>query len=88
MVVKRLAGGQSKYPFSVLHYEAFTLGLQPHLGRLNPGDTEQMKKVQTEIIAIKSDDEFIKLTTGGGKNTKGSLDKRVQFVSVRIGAVL
>jgi hypothetical protein len=85
MVVKRSAGGHSKYPFSVLHYEAFTLGLQSHLDRLNPGDGEQMKWLQSEIIAIKSDDEFIRLTTGGGKNTKGSLEKRIQFVSGRIG---
>jgi hypothetical protein len=88
MVVKRTAGGQSKYPFSVLHYEAFTLGFQPHLARLNPGDAGQMEKIRHEIVAIKSDEEFIKLTTGGGKNTKGSLVKRVQFVSGRIGAVL
>jgi hypothetical protein len=88
MVVKRSAGGQSKYPFSVLHYEAFTLGLQPHLNNLNPGDAEQMGRLQAEIHAIKSDDEFIRLTTGGGKNTKGSLDRRVEFVSTRIGAAL
>lgn len=88
MVVKRTAGGQSKYPFSVLHYEAFTLGLQPHLDRLEPSHASQMQKLKDEIHAIKSDDEFIRLTTGGGKNTRGSLDKRVQFVSGRIGAVL
>lgn len=88
MVVKRSTGGQSKYPFSVLHFEAFTLGLQPHLEHLNPADAGQMQKLRAEIIAIKNDDEFIRLTTGGGKNTKGSLDRRVQFVSDRIGAVL
>ena len=88
MVVERSTGSLSKYPFSVLHYEAFTLGLQPHLDRLNPSDTEQMRKLQAEVTAIKNDGKFIKLTTGGGKNTKGSLVKRVQFVSDRIGAAL
>jgi hypothetical protein len=88
MVVKRTTGGQSKYPFSVLHYEAFTLGLQPHLARIDPSDAGQMQKFRTEIEAIKNDQEFIKLTTGGGKNTKGSLERRVQFVSDRIGAQL
>ena len=87
MVVKRSGGGHSKYPFSVLHYEAFTLGLQPFLERLDPSDVTQMAKLQTEVVAIKNDEEFIKLTTGGGKNTKGSLDRRVRFVSDRIGAV-
>jgi len=88
MVVKRTSGGQSKYPFSVLHYEAFTLGLQPHLPHLNPDDATQMRKLEQAIHAIKRDEEFIRLTTGGGKNTKGSLERRVQFVSDRIGAVL
>jgi Protein of unknown function DUF262 len=88
MVVRRTTGGQSKYPFSVLHYEAFTLGLQPQLDRLNPGDHEQMNRLKIEVTAIKNDTDFIKLTTGGGKNTKGSLKNRVQFVSDRIGAVL
>jgi len=85
MVVRRHAGNQSKYPFSVLHYEAFTLGLQPHLERINPGDQQQMGKIRDEVTAIKNDDDFIRLTTGGGKNTKGSLDKRVRFVADRIG---
>jgi len=88
MVVKRAAGGQSRYPFSVLHYEAFTLGIQPHLNRLDPTDVNQMNRIRDQITAIKNDDEFIRLTTGGGKNTKGSLDKRAQFVSDRLGAVL
>jgi hypothetical protein len=88
MVVKRATGSQSKYPFSVLHYEAFTLGLQPHLDSLDPANVAQMQSLGAEITAIKGDDEFIRLTTGGGKNTKGSLDRRVQFVSGRIGAVL
>lgn len=88
MVVKRSTGGQSKYPFSVLHYEAFTLGLQPHLDRLDPNDPQQMSRLQDVVTEIKNDDNFIRLTTGGGKNTKGSLDKRIQFVTDRIGAML
>lgn len=87
MVVRRTDGGESKYPFSVLHYEAFTLGLQPHLDRLDQGNVEQMNRLKDEIVTIKYDDNFIRLTTGGGKNSKGSLDRRVQFVSDRIGKV-
>ena len=81
MVVNRSNGNQSKYPFSVLHYEAITLGLQPHLEFLDPDDETQMKKLAAAIHTIKNHEEFIKLTTGGGKNTKGSLAKRVEFVS-------
>jgi hypothetical protein len=85
MVVRRRTGTQSKYPFSVLHYEAFTLGIQPHIDRLDPADEPQVQKMQRVSQEIKTDDEFIRLTTGGGKNTKGSLAARVQFVAERIG---
>ncbi|QVL30784.1 DUF262 domain-containing protein [Telmatocola sphagniphila] len=88
MVVKRSTGTQSKYPFSVLHYEAFTLGLQSHLERLDLTNSSQIEKMKSEATKIKYDEEFIKLTTGGGKNTKGSLTKRIQFVSDRIGKVI
>ncbi len=88
MVVRRSSGTQSKYPFSVLHYEAFTLGVQSHLGNIDPEDAVQMEKLKLAASAIKNDDEFIRLTTGGGKNTKGSLVRRVQFVSDRIGRAL
>lgn len=88
MVVKRSSGTQSKYPFSVLHYEAFTLGMQSHLDGIDADDTVQMEKLKAAATSIKNDDDFIRLTTGGGKNTKGSLAKRVQFVSERIGKAL
>ncbi len=88
MVVRRSSGTQSKYPFSVLHYEAFTLGIQPHLNHIDPSDAAQMEKLKVAATSIKNDDEFIRLTTGGGKNTKGSLAKRLKFVSDRIGQAL
>ena len=88
MVVKRNTGANSRYPFSVLHYEAFTLGLQEHLDRLDPTDVSQMERVKNQATEIKNDEGFIRLTTGGGKNTKGSLAKRLEVVSNRIGNVL
>jgi hypothetical protein len=88
MVVKRRSGVPSKYPFSVLHYEAFTLGIQPHIERLDPTDGTQVEKMAQVSQEIKTDEDFIRLTTGGGKNTKGSLAARVQFVVDRIGKAL
>jgi hypothetical protein len=72
MVVRRRSGTQSKYPFSVLHYEAFTLGIQPHIDKLDPCDPTQVEKMAHVAKEIKHNEEFIRLTTGGGKNTRGS----------------
>ena len=51
--------------FAVYHFEAFTIGLQSCLDRLNPEDDEMME-------------------TGGGKNSRGPLRERINFVRDRV----
>ena len=55
-------------PFSVYHFEAFSLGLQPHLAKLGPSNEDQMEKLKDCFWKIKEDDKFRAITTGGGKN--------------------
>lgn len=74
-------------PFGVYHFEAFALGLQPHLAKLNPDDTEQMKKLTECLWEIKRDDGFRDITTGGGKNFLNPLNQRIYFVAERIGSL-
>jgi hypothetical protein len=66
--------------FMVLHYEAFTLGIQAHLPRLDPNDTAQMEKLRDQFVQLKKDDEFKQQTTGGGKNRPGALNDRIKLV--------
>jgi hypothetical protein len=70
--------------FSVYHYEALTVGLQPELNRLDPDDTDQMQRLGEVLTQLKLDPEFIRITTGGGKNSPGPLDDRIQFVARRV----
>jgi hypothetical protein len=70
--------------FSVLHYEAFTLGIQPSLNRLNAEDQEQMNRLKEVLLEIKHDLTFVKITTGGGKNSPGPLRDRINFVRERV----
>ena len=70
--------------FAVYHYEAFTLGLQPALDRIDPSDEGHMARLQKLFEEIKADASFIAITTGGGRNSRGSLDGRVRFVVERI----
>lgn len=70
--------------FSIYHYEAITIGIQPFLDRLNPDDAGEMEKLKDQLTAIKLNRDFIAITTGGGKNSPGPLNERIQFVSDRL----
>jgi hypothetical protein len=74
--------------FGVLQFEAFTIGLQPHLARLEPTDQEIMGRLGTRLRALKVDGEFIAATTGGGKNSPGLLKARINWVDRVIAEVV
>ena len=74
--------------FAVYHYEAFTLGIQSALDRINPNDQGHMTRLRQLFEGIKADPKFIAITTGGGRNSKEALDLRVQFVEHRIPEAL
>lgn len=69
------------------HFEAFTIGLQPHVAKFDEGDDVAMQKLGKTLTDIKMDTEFIKITTGGGKNSPGPLQERIAFVEKRVGEV-
>lgn len=74
-----LSGG-----FSTYHFEAITIGLQHTLNKFDPSDSSTMAKLKLCLEKIKLDGEFIKITTGGGKNSPGPLKNRIQFVAERL----
>lgn len=74
--------------FIVYHYEAFTLGIQKHLHKIDLCNPTQMQKIKEEFESIKRDQEFREYTTGGGRNTKKYLNDRVEFVEKRLGNIL
>ena len=71
---KRLKG-----QFSVYHFEAITLGIQPYLARLRAADEAQMKKIGDLLLTIKKSDE-LRDVTGGGKNDPNPLAERIRIV--------
>lgn len=74
--------------FSVYHYEAFTVGLHSGLNGRTPTAGAQMSALAVVLNAIKLNEDFIKITTGGGKNSPGPLNERIQFVGERVGEFL
>ncbi len=74
--------------FIVYHYEAFTLGIQKYLEKINLDDESKIKEIKKVFDSIKRDPQFKGITTGGGKNTKGALDDRITFVERRLGDII
>ena len=70
--------------FSMYHFEAVTIGLQAILDKLDVGDKESVDKLRITLAAVKLNDEFASLTTGGGKNSPGLLNDRIGFVEQRL----
>lgn len=66
--------------FSVLHFEAFTIGVQACLSKLDVTDNDVIRRLKTEFENIKYDEKFYNLTTGGGKNSPGLLKARINYV--------
>ena len=74
-----LSGG-----FSIYHFEAITIGLQPVLQKLDASNKPQMKALAARLRAIKLDPHFVRITTGGGRNSPGPLNTRINFVADRL----
>ncbi|WP_443869464.1 DUF262 domain-containing protein [Mitsuokella multacida] len=70
--------------FAIYHYEAFSLSIAKYVDKLDNLNQNHIKKLHDLLESIKFDDEFINMTTGGGKNYAGPLDARLQFVDERI----
>ena len=74
--------------FLTYHYEAFTLGIQNAINRIDPEDGDIIEKLKEIFLDIKNDDEFRKMTTGGGKNYSRPLNDRISFVQTRVDGLL
>jgi len=68
------------------HYEAFTLGIQKFLSVIDSQKVEQRIRLQSAFSELKKDQQFIALTTGGGKNYAKPLAERVRLVEAAVEA--
>ncbi|BFM40524.1 DUF262 domain-containing protein [Synechocystis sp. LKSZ1] len=74
--------------FAVYHFEAFTIGLQPYLEQLDPSNDVMIENLENTFRSIKCDEQFVRMTTGGGKNSRGLLRDRIDFVKDRIQSAI
>ncbi len=74
--------------FLSYHYEAFTLGLQPYLDKIDPHNEKVIEKLRKALLSVKKDAEFKRITTGGGKNYPRPLQERIAIVEKKVGEVI
>lgn len=72
--------------FGIYQFEAFTLGIQPFLDRIDVSNLDGIEKIKSVFLKIKHNENFIRITTGGGKNSPGLLNERIRFVTTQVGA--
>ncbi|WP_231421435.1 DUF262 domain-containing protein [Pseudomonas sp. Leaf59] len=73
--------------FSVYHFEAICVGLQPYLHKIDTLNNMHIDLIKAKLIEIKSDAGFISHTTGGGKNSPGPLNSRIRVVVDKLAEV-
>ncbi|PTB99421.1 DUF262 domain-containing protein [Marinobacter sp. Z-F4-2] len=76
----RSGGNGIQSNFSVYHFEGICTGLLSKLDEIDPDKPEHIEALRVRLEEIKSDADFISVTTGGGKNSPGPLNRRVQIV--------
>lgn len=77
--------GSSKLTgFNVYQFEAFTIGIQDYLKNLENGEMTAERLAEI-ITAAKSDDVLISATVGGGKNSPGVFETRLNRVRCLLG---
>jgi hypothetical protein len=70
--------------FSMYHFEAVVIGIQCVLDRLDVENKDQIAILRDTLTAVKLDNAFVAMTTGGGKNSPGPLNARIGFVEERL----
>jgi hypothetical protein len=77
-------GGQ----FLMHHFEAISLGIAKLLEDIDLHDAQQVERIKDALQAIKKDQEFTRLTTGGGQNSPGPYRAKIAFVAEQVRSVL
>lgn len=92
LVLNKALGGKSfgsKNPhsesitesFKVYHFESIPIALSKILDKVDVDNEDHISLIRSALTKVKLEKEFIDLTTGGGKNTKNMLEKRISYVS-------
>ena len=81
--------GHHQTQFLLSHYEAFTLGLQSYLSRIDLSDEEIVQKLRELFLSIKKDMDFRLITTlfDGNFPYRNITESRVKVVEQNIEGI-
>lgn len=75
--------------FSVMQFEAITLGIQDSLNTLKSMTGDARIEVLSSFLGqVKFDETYISLTAGGGRNSAGPFNRRIDYISDSLRAIL
>jgi hypothetical protein len=69
------------------HYEAISLGTAKISDSIDLENSRRVERIGRAMRAIKKDEEFKVLTTGGGQNSSGLYRNKINFVADRLRKV-
>lgn len=69
--------------FAVLQFESICMGIQDIIEQVNPENDQHIDSIRSILADLKQDVEFISQTTGGGKNSRGSLARRIDVAKTK-----
>jgi hypothetical protein len=71
--------GKLQSNFNIYHFESITIGIQPIVDKIDSKDDATIEKLRAAILNLKQDAVFKSETTGGGKNSPGPLQRRIDI---------
>ncbi|MGP1627103.1 MAG: DUF262 domain-containing protein [Aggregatibacter segnis] len=74
------SGNRISESFRIYHFEAITQGMLPVLEYIDENSDDSINMLKIQLETIKKNNDFIDMTTGGGKNTHNRLSERISFV--------
>ncbi|WP_109408537.1 DUF262 domain-containing protein [Proteus genomosp. 4] len=73
--------------FAVYQFESICIGIQCVINNIDPDNTEHIILIKAALEELKQNDEFVSQTTGGGKNSRGSLTRRIDVAKSQFSAI-
>lgn len=71
--------GGAQANFAVYQFESIVSSIQSVLYKIDLNDKRHIEHVRVALMNLKQDKDFISQTTGGGKNSKGALARRIEI---------
>lgn len=74
--------------FSVLHFEAISIGFQKRLEEIDIDDDQVIEALRRELSEVRKSEAYIGVTAGGGRNSVGPFRARISLIESAVDKAL